>query len=359
MTRKLILTALVSALLFPLTTQAGSYCAIEIGSKGVKARLYELSEDAEGYIVPKTHYKNDANTSIVASIDAGGNFTAAAIEETANAVKTEYDAMMKEDKSCQAFVVGSSGAAKGKNGNDLIAAVEKVTGLHMDFITPDEEAQYGFFSSVPDKYRDDSVLIDVGSGNTKIAYQNKSDGVINTLEVPFGTVSLSKAIMETNPPDFGAVYKDEVNKIVAPEFRKAVQSRPGVLNRKRIYWIGGVAWATATYTHPEASTANVVRIFKDDMKGFEQALVDKTWLDGKKTKIPEDAQKAYEKDWKKVQDTFTRENLLSSLSLTQLILNEGHPENRVNFLRNGQWIYGYTRAKFSQDKVDTPKENKP
>jgi hypothetical protein len=351
MSRKLIVTALIGALFLPLTAQAESYCAIEIGSKGVKARLYELGEDAEGYLVPKTHYKNDANTSIVASIDANGNFTPAAIEETTAAVKTEYDAMLKEDKNCQAFVVGSSGAAKGKNGNELVAAIEKATGLHMNFITADEEAQYGFFSSVPTKYRDDSVLIDVGSGNTKIAYQNKSDGAVNTLEVPFGTVSLAKAIMETNPSDFAASYKDEINKIVAPEFRASVQSRPGVLNRKRIYWIGGVAWATATYTHPEASTANVVRVFKDDMKGFEQALISKTWLDRKKVKIPEDAQKAYDKDWKKVQDTFTRENLLSALGLTQLILDEGHPENRVNFLRNGQWIFGYTREKFAQDKA--------
>lgn len=263
MSRKLTFVTIVSVLLFPLAVQAESYCAIEIGSKGVKARLYELSEDAEGYIVPTTHYKNDANTTIVASIDANGNFTSAAIEETATAVKAEYDAMLKEDKNCQAFVVGSSGAAKGKNNNELADAVEKATNLRMSFINADEEAQYGFFASVPVKYRDDSVLIDVGSGNTKIAYQNKSDGVVNTMEVPFGTVSLSKAIMETNPPDFAATYKDEVNKIVAPEFRKTVQSRPGVLNRKRIYWIGGAAWATATYTHPEASTAGVVRIFKE------------------------------------------------------------------------------------------------
>lgn len=330
-----------------ITTYASvdNYCSIEVGSKGVKARLYRMKEDAEGYLSIDTDYKNDVNTTIIKSMQ-DGKFSEAAMDETTKAVKDEMGKMLGQSPKCKAFVVGSSGVAKASNKDTLAQKVTAATTVGMEFINAEEEARYAFLASVPIKYRNDSLLIDIGSGNTKLAYRDGEE--IKTLEVPYGSASLAKEMQEKQQANFATDdYKKKVTALIQPDFRGKAQTQPKLLNHKRLYWIGGAAWATATYTYPEHSEESVVRIYDKDLRHFAQRLEQNDWLDTHVPKKASDsAKKAHEKDWEKVKSTFTREDLLSALALMDVIVKDGNPKSRINFLRYGQWLYGYTREKY-------------
>lgn len=70
------------------------------------------------------------------------------------------------------FVV-SSGAMKAQNITNVIKGIE--TQYHVNRVSAEEEAKYGFLASVPQNYLNSSFFIDVGSGNTKIAWNDGNE----------------------------------------------------------------------------------------------------------------------------------------------------------------------------------------
>src|SRR3954453_5714499 len=78
------------------------------------------------------------------------------------------------------FVI-SSGAQKEPKTTTISNELQKM-GYVVNRVTADEEAKYGFIATVPPSFRDNSFLVDVGSGNTKISYSD--NGTVKTMELP-------------------------------------------------------------------------------------------------------------------------------------------------------------------------------
>lgn len=78
------------------------------------------------------------------------------------------------------FVI-SSGAQKEPKTAVISSELQKM-GYVVNKVTADEEAKYGFMATVPASFRDNSFLVDVGSGNTKISYSD--NGTVKTMELP-------------------------------------------------------------------------------------------------------------------------------------------------------------------------------
>lgn len=78
------------------------------------------------------------------------------------------------------FVV-SSGAQKEPKTAIISNELQKM-GYVVNKVTADEEAKYGFSATVPPSFTDNSFLVDVGSGNTKISYSD--NGTVKTMELP-------------------------------------------------------------------------------------------------------------------------------------------------------------------------------
>src|SRR3954452_20340871 len=83
------------------------------------------------------------------------------------------------DKNMQ-FVI-SYGAKKEPKTTTISNELQKM-GYVVNRVTADQEAKYGFIATVPPSFRDNSFLVDVGSGNTKISYSD--NGTVKTLELP-------------------------------------------------------------------------------------------------------------------------------------------------------------------------------
>lgn len=328
------------------SSQSRGYCAVEIGSKGVKARGFNFGvKDAESAV--GMFFKKDINTTIIASLQTN-EFSESAITETAEATTKLIKEMQSLSPSCKSFVVGSSGIANVKNTKALSNAIsQRIDVGVIDFITPEQEAEFGFISSIPRKDWDSSVLVDIGSSNTKMGY--RSDSGFKSAEIPFGSVTLTQKASSGNG-NFYPSLKSTIDSTIAPAMRDASSKFPGLAGKKKVFWIGGAAWSTATFMRPDQGTLDFVKIEKSHVSRFITALNDKTWINYKPSpKASAKARSIFEKDSSKVVEIFSRDNLLSGVSLFRSFLSNRGVNGPVYFVRNGNWIMGYAASRFSDD----------
>lgn len=333
--------------------QTRYYGGIDLGSKGTKATLFSLDKD---------FYHKTINTTLVSSMK-DGEFTDAGIKDATDAVKMLINEMQSAAKSNKLrnvdyFVVGSSGVAKGKNKEVLAASVKAATGIDVDFIDAKKEGYFGLRSAVPKARLDASLYIDIGSGNTKLGCLVGGSEFVNFrgAEIPYGSVSGRNKAAEMNTNDTKAAIQQVMQEKVGPAYEKESMDVPCLRNRERIYWTGGAAWATATFTHPEKARSDHVIITRHDIEIFLSRLGDGSWNQKhfqysfpKAMSLKDQAQirAAAEKDRKSVMDVFVREDLLSGISIMKTVLDISNPSATVTFVRGGgDFLFGYAMEKY-------------
>lgn len=344
-----VITAVITAshgISFAQSSPFRSYCAVEIGSKGVKARGFDFGvKDSKSAV--REFFKKDINTTIIASLQ-GNEFSQSAIAETAEVTKTLMKEMQSLSPSCKPFVVGSSGISRVSNTQVLSDAIsQRIDVGTIEFVTPGQEAEFGFISSIPKKEWNSSVLVDIGSSNTKIGY--RSDSGFKAAEIPFGSVTLTQKA-SGGGGDFNTSLKTIINTIIKPALRDTSSKLPGVMNRKKVFWIGGAGWSTATFMRPDQGIRDFVRIEESDTSRFITALNDKTWVSYKPSpNALASTRTVFERDSSKVMEIFSRDNLLSGVSLFDSFLSNRGVDGPVYFVRNGNWIMGYAASRFRDD----------
>jgi hypothetical protein len=110
------------------------------------------------------------------------------------------------------FVI-SSGAQKEPK-TTIISNELKKMGYVVNNVTPDQEARLGLRSTIPPPFTDNSFMVDIGSGNTKVSWDE--NGSLKTLELP-GAKYYEKGTSDEQ------VY-DEVKRLAAkiPESKRNV-----------------------------------------------------------------------------------------------------------------------------------------
>jgi len=78
------------------------------------------------------------------------------------------------------FVI-SSGAQKEPK-TKIISDELKKMGYVVNNVTPDQEAKLGLKATIPSSFTDNSFMVDIGSGNTKVSWDE--NGSLKTLELP-------------------------------------------------------------------------------------------------------------------------------------------------------------------------------
>lgn len=124
--------------------------------------------------------------------------------------------------------VFSSGALKNDNTKIVAQTIQKM-GYVVNKVTAEQEGKYAFKANVPEEFWDNSMSIDIGSGNTKITYSD--NGNLKTFET-YGAKYLSKNI------------SDEA---VVKEVQDIIGKIPAKYHRN-IFLIGGVPYKFASKT---------------------------------------------------------------------------------------------------------------
>jgi len=341
--------ALISivALLFSLSAFAEPQvvAGIEIGSKGIKAIAVEIDvkSDGEEYSV-RSVYKKQRNSNLMAGVSADGLLQ----EDRIAAAKTEIASLFKELKSKDPqfiVVVASTAFQNVKNRAALSDAVLEATNQKLEYIVADEEMYYGLLACVPAKRLTSSILIDIGSGNAKMGYATPmaSDGFESEV-IPFGTITLKEAGAKVGPKGVDTILESDV----APKVKKAMQDKPGLGSlQRRIYIVGGAAWAATNLARPQDIDKAYVRLSVGEVQSLARRLADGSFS-------PKSGSEKADAEASRIMDVFSTDDLRAGVGLLSTILSELNGSKRaIIFPREGAeggWLYGYMFAKYNKGR---------
>lgn len=364
----------------PDSASSAKYGGIEIGSNGIKMVVVEL-RTIDGNIVPEVLDKNTANTGLVKSMDARGNYDPRVLERTASAVADYFNVMRKDFdvKPENIQIMCSSGIsakkppkdaskqeietfqASAKNNLDKLKSELKAKlDKDLDVIDAKKEAQLSFMAIVSKKEWDETLLIDIGSGNTKGGgFENK---VFIDIEVKMGTQSYAEYVSKTKAP--AQPFSDAVQQLaatnVAEPLRKEAEQTRTLQNRKVVQLLGGIVWVMATYTHPDKQLEHRSELVGADVAAFWSLLQirdraeRRAQIVNKVKKAGDDkVAKAVEKDLDDIHKIFTDDELMAGAQILLAVDRQYRLEGKkIEFFRLGQyaWLLGFILDKSGQLK---------
>lgn len=343
---------LLFILIINICKSQGLYGGIEIGGKGVKVTVLNITNIQKGEYVVKDFLTE--NVSLSKGISRDGNLRQDDMMFAVQLVKKNYKRLIEEfnlDKK-RIHIIASSGVAMGKNIDELGQKVKEALGVDMDVINVDQESKLLISGGVhPDKYTD-ALIIDIGGGNTKGGYvdiKNLENLVFYPVSLKLGTVTLTEKIkMKATSDEFSdflqasTIFKDTIKNIVKGMY----QIRPQALSKKNIYFSGGAAWAFKTLMSTKP-IENYSEFSLKDVKDYQMQLV----FDFKKF---EDLAQT-NPEVKRVLDTYNQSSLLAANSLLlSTIENLDKPnEKKYYFIKNGQmaWLVAYVLQSAKHGKI--------
>lgn len=143
---------------------------VEVGATGFNSFVINMDSQKRWEIVSK-----DFGQSLA--------YEGLATTEDIRAGLKKYLAMMFDkgvNKTDMHFVISSGAQKEPKTtiiGNEL-----KKMGYVVNNVTPAQEARYGFQATVPPSFADNSFMVDIGSGNTKVSWDE--NGSLKSIELP-------------------------------------------------------------------------------------------------------------------------------------------------------------------------------
>ncbi len=123
-----------------------------------------------------------------------------AIARTAEAVQ-EFARVAREDKAASIRVIATSAARDALNANELTSAITRASGIKVEIITGDQEAEWAFQGVTTDTQlaRTPLLLLDVGGGSTEFIL-GQGDKKHFAQSFPLGTVRLLEKFPHGDPP---------------------------------------------------------------------------------------------------------------------------------------------------------------
>ena len=356
--------------------EAEWYAGIELGSKGIK--VVALPVDAAGKpelnrLVKKLPHK--ALNNITLGDLKEGKFRPEAIEEAEAAVKDFYeqltgvaDANHPKLSPANIWIVSSSGLLIDRPSNypDLEMAVKRATGGAKSLlaITQKREVELLMRGAIPPDQWDNSMIVDVGNGNTKCGYlQSARPPQVEHANVPNlalkGTGGYRKAIdLSLKQQKFADDFKrfcvitrkkrEEIKDDVTAE----IDRYPGFRNSKRtrVYLSGGSPYAIASLLFPvEMARDDVLEVPLpiERLQDFEKEILEVEQVPQADLKglSPDDVKRA-ETQMREVRDIFDERSILIGAEILlgfNDALHWDQDKKELFFTKSGlvAWIAGF------------------
>lgn len=325
---------------------ADAYAGIDIGSTGIKLSILQVTLGPEGHYIYNTKQDSSINANFA-------DLNTTVFESGKNAIRTYFTILSKQkvspDHIYMAFSSGVLQAAVNRKLNtDSISKVFSQVAQSImpaykrpiEFLTTDLEAKFTNLGVVFPKFKEKSVSIDIGGGNTKGGYYN-SVGDFESFSVPYGSRFLTLTPKDTTLPEN---IRDEL---------KFFNQKPGIQNKKEVFFLGGIVWAMVNLLYPEKSLADYVEFSYNDVMDFKRLasgdytkLIDYSMDKVNRITDIEMANKA-RLNLRNTENTFTADNLKRGALLLAGIMNELQTpslKKHYYFLSKGSqiaWVNGY------------------
>jgi exopolyphosphatase/guanosine-5'-triphosphate,3'-diphosphate pyrophosphatase len=201
---------------------------VDVGTNSVKLLVADV---AGACITPVLEQSNQ--TRLGAGFYATRQLQRAAIAKTAAAV-AGFAATAAKLGAPSVRVIGTSAARDALNAAELAAAIRQQSGLPIQVLSGEEEAQWVFrgVASDPKLARLPALILDVGGGSTEFIVGEDSVPRF-CRSYPLGTVRLLEELQPADPPGLDAlgrcraVLREFLERQVAPALEPALRQSPG------------------------------------------------------------------------------------------------------------------------------------
>ncbi len=328
------------------------YAGIEIGSKGIKMSIIEMFNVRKGDFKVKLYWTE--NVGIAKGIAIDGNLAKEDIEKASSVVSLNYKKIRDEfgvqDENI--YIVGSSGVAMAKNTQDLTTIIKTSINKDLEFIDAQTEGRMLLKGCVPPNDYKDSMVLDIGGGNTKGGYidvKNNDVFVFFPLTLNYGTLTLTEAVIkktrtetisEFNEKSFGflPILRDQINAMYGKS--------PVALEKEKLYLSGGAVWAFYTLFN-EGKASQTFNEFKLEDVLYYDAILKNNF--SKYEKLAESNE-----DTAKVLKTYSQKYLISASNILLVCLEAvpGINDKKLYFAKEGQiaWLISYIADKSKKIK---------
>jgi exopolyphosphatase/guanosine-5'-triphosphate,3'-diphosphate pyrophosphatase len=203
---------------------------IDVGTNSVKLLVGDI---AGGAVTPVS--ETSRQTRLGAGLYATRRLQPPAIKLTAEAVAA-FSAAAAEMGAAPARVIATSAARDAINADELFAAIERASGLKVEVLTGDKEADWVFrgVTTDPKLAQPPVMILDVGGGSTEIIVgENAAPQFRGSYSL--GTVRLLESMRPGESPGLRGLIRcrmwlrDFLRAEVAPMVKPALSGRPAAL----------------------------------------------------------------------------------------------------------------------------------
>jgi len=333
---------LVTCLILTYTAQAQLYGGIEIGSKGIKMTVLQVESIRRNTYDVKEFWTE--NVGIAAGIGIDGLLQKEDIDKAGAVVLNNYKKMLSEYKieDKNIFIVGSSGVGLANNTNELVAKIKELTNKKIEIISSSLEAKLLLRGCIPPKNYLNSVIIDIGGGNTKGGYAKEINdaAVFFPISCDLGTVTLTEIINKKCKQKTVFEYNENLFDYLPnmrESFKKMYTSRAESQEKTNIYISGGASWAFYTLLTGAKAEENFTQVQYDDI------LALRTIAENNYQRFVTSAESNTE--MQKVLKTYQQKNLIAAFNLLETCLEvvPNIQNKKIYFAKQGQiaWLVSY------------------
>ena len=325
---------------------AQTYAGIEIGSKGIKMTIIEVTNVKKGIYQVKDFWTE--NTGIVKGIATTGKLNEEDINKAVEVVKRNYNKILNVNKvnDKNIYIVASSGVAMATNTDVLIEKIKNAIPKNLDVMSTEMESKLLLRGAISPKLYADGLVLDIGGGNTKggfVEVRNDDKEIFYPLSINWGTITLTEKINSEKKDDKVGKIDNYIDLERSFRTRLRIQikdlykSKPLCQTKKNIYLSGGAIWAFYTLFFEGEATENFNEMKFDDILYYNEILMFNFEKYQNIAKTNPEVER--------VLDTYSQKHLISANNLLiQMLENLEDIENKkLYFAKQGEisWLISY------------------
>ena len=208
-----------------------------------------------------------------------------AIAATATAV-ARFVALASEARATSIRVFATSAAREAVNREELTTAVERASGLRVEVISGEQEADWGFqgVTSDPELAQTPLLLTDVGGGSAQFIL-GRDGGKLIRHSFPLGSVRLLETFPCSDPPTPAELaacrqwLKDFLRKEVRPKLNRVMgDSKSGLKAGQSVHTSAAMGEGGEMQLVGVGGTATILGCMEAKLEAFDRARIEATRL---------------------------------------------------------------------------------
>jgi len=229
------------------------YAVVDIGSNSVRLLVYNTLSRA-----PFPRFNEKSLCGLGEGLDRTGRLDEAAMARTLHALH-RFSAIAAAMGVERTDILATEAVRRASNGAELVAAIERETGLPVRVLTGAEEARFSALGVISGFYRPRGLVGDIGGGSLEVAEVLDDRVGERSVSLPLGALPVRALMAEA-----GDGAKKRIDAVLA-------EGLPPLLTDPTFYVVGG-GWRALAHVHAESAGAplHVAHGYEADTRSLRQ-----------------------------------------------------------------------------------------